>query len=173
MTGSKIEIVDWSNWRVAKLNGVSSAQDVQSLISSGAANGVTISRAHGYQRGGSIRFLNSLTGLKAVVVQDPDFDAIDISVLSELSDLEFLAVGDHKQSLDIKNLSQLRELRLAWNAQDKLPAADECKLVTLALSSFKSKDRDLTTLAAYRHLEFLEVIQGNTESLRGIAASHP
>jgi hypothetical protein len=167
-TDPNLEVVDWGQWRIAKLKGTSYANQLQALITSGAADGVAIAGAYGFRRGGSIDFLSSLTGLKAVVVQDPDKDEIDISVLSELSRLQFLVVGAHRQSLDMAKLTDLRELRLAFNAKDRLPLAAQSQLVTLALHYFKSKGRDLTGLGPYRALEILELNLGNTERLMGI-----
>lgn len=136
------------------------------LVESSEVDGVFLSRMSGFN-GEDLPKVCRTRPLKAMVIYL--VNSADLSVLSQLSDLEMLQVKGQSQPLNLKALSNLRKLTTNWTAKTVLPEA-AVNMTILTLSGFKPKSGDLEMLFRFAALEELALTRCTHRTLDGFTA---
>ena len=159
----ELQIVQWGRWRIAWAT-ISNASKINDLLKSEAIDGVGVSPHHGFD-GKDLAFLRELESLQGVVMPFPE--TYDCSELVGLKSIRFLTLGPKKTVMDYSLFPSLVDLRINWNARDRLPK-DFQPLESLYIKGYSPKSKDLNMLPSFKYLEFLELVQGSFEKLDGI-----
>lgn len=113
-----------------------------------------------------ISFLSELSDLiEALYI--PDCSVFDLEVIHSLGNLKELGVGLHKdQMIDLERFPNLKELACEYTT--KLKNLDKCKnLTSLSLTGFKSKTNDLSDLSGLMNIAELHLYKSSITSLKG------
>lgn len=114
----------------------------------------------------SLDCLYALEGLKAVNIQRlPD---LELNVLENIPQLEFLGIDETKNTLHFDRLKNLKLLSISWH-KNLFKNAELSNLASLSLWKYKSKANDLTDFPKFNLLQELELVQSTITSLNGIS----
>lgn len=104
--------------------------------------------------------------LKAIGIQNsPNFD---LSLLENISNLEFFGIDQTNSSLDFRGLQKLKIISIPWHKK-LFKNPELSNLEKLSLWKYKSATNDLTDFPQFNQLQQLDLTQGTITSLNGIS----
>lgn len=130
----------------------------------GNIKSITINCFQGYELP-NIQFLNKLSDvLEGLHLPETKFDN---QVLNTLHKLKFLGLADNKKDvIDLSNFPKLE--RLACDYSLRLKGLETCNLISLVLTGYKSKSKDLSELPSFLELERFFLFKTDITTMQGI-----
>jgi hypothetical protein len=147
------QVLDFADYRLWCLADADVAPAVAAMERH-EVDGIFVSHIRGFG-GQDVDCLAEVKDLKILAIGDAA--NVDISAVSQLENLEFLAIDKASGTVQLERLARLRHLRLIVAEGRELPAAGLRELRQLAVWNYGGTD--LAILEAYPALEHLEMTQ--------------
>ncbi len=160
---NEIQIEILGKWKIAWLE-TSRLDDYIQLVESNQIDGLGLLPHKGFEDN-DLCFTKKLPKLRALII--PNCGSISINGLEQLHSLRFLSLGGVREGANLSGLERLEELSIEWHKNFVFPKKSEY-LKSLALRKYCPKSKTLEELLRFPAIEFMEIVQGNIESLIGI-----
>lgn len=165
---SCLSITKWGGIQIAWVDS-NSPRDAINCYFRGEVDGLGFSPYKGFKAKNISFLLDEVPNLKSLILSSPG--DLNLEVVSGLTDLELLSIGETSHGVDLHNLKKLKDLSLIWNSRHRFPSGD-VSLSRLYLKGYSPKSKNLEDLTKYETLKVFELVQGNIVSLSGIENFH-
>jgi hypothetical protein len=158
-----IETLVWGEYTLAKFSEPARDEIIDGLRS-GVLSGLNLARYLGH----TAEMLESIVNLPNVkILSFQDLPDVALESLDRFPDLEEVAFGETRRTLDLAHMPRLRTVRGTWHSKLFLNEV-KSKVTSLHLWKYRPSVPDLTRAPKFPRLIELELVQSNIRSLHGI-----